>query len=359
MPSNFLNADVSFPWNDGADDHRKLAAIESYLFMLLEQLRYTLYNLEPENFNDGALDALKEMLTGDIRLTLGSLTLTITEGEGGMNYYFTSDGLQVGDKLTVLRFYSTTGALPPVGKNASGVIVNANGQPVLTNGWYSAWQSAWSGSTTTNVYAIQSYDSGNTWGTVSLVQGKNGQNGSDASVTFNNVTRALANLFVKVSSGTPTQISDYYMYSPTISGGTIYGMAIYAGEVDDPSDYYAKMDGSGISVYAPRSGSTENPKIGMGLSAVAGTDYPFISLGIGSGEITSGYGIIQKLERGIWIGDSSIVDAGGRYPGGQTSITDISSQYPDATGIFISFNPDKVYKYLEGVPSELGTATFG
>ena len=69
----------------------------------------------------------------------------------------------------------------------------------------------------------------------------------------------------------------------------------------------------------------------------------------------------MKLGNGIWVGESSILVAGGSYPGGKSSVANISGSYPNATGIFIDFASDKVYRYYEGAPSEIGsgTATFG
>ena len=69
----------------------------------------------------------------------------------------------------------------------------------------------------------------------------------------------------------------------------------------------------------------------------------------------------MKLGSGVWIGDSTILSAGGSYPGGKSSVTDISSSYSNATGIFIDFSGDKIYRYYKGVPTEIGsgTAKFG
>lgn len=56
MAGNFLSADISMP---DLDKHKttdqKLRAIESYLFQLLESLRYTLRNLSMDNFNQDDL----------------------------------------------------------------------------------------------------------------------------------------------------------------------------------------------------------------------------------------------------------------------------------------------------------------
>lgn len=58
MPGSILNADTNFPNLEGKTNEEKFQMISNYLFMLLEQLRYTLNNLGSENFNEKALDEL-------------------------------------------------------------------------------------------------------------------------------------------------------------------------------------------------------------------------------------------------------------------------------------------------------------
>lgn len=182
-------------------------------------------------------------------------------------------------------------------------------------------------------------------------KGAKGDRGSDASVTFANINNALAALFVKTSQGDPTQVTDYYMYSPIIKAAQIFASKIYAGE----GSGYSKMSATGLDVYT--AGGAK--KIGMGYNTTADTDYPYIMLGQGTGYSGGGSAIVQKLGAGIWIGDDSIVAAGGSYPGNRSTAQDISLSFPHATGIFVDFNADTIYKYINGRPSHLSTATFG
>jgi hypothetical protein len=65
MPSNFLAIDTGMPnlgGNGSTDD--KFKAVQSYLYMLLENLRYGLRNLSPENFNEAET---AEWIKGTIR----------------------------------------------------------------------------------------------------------------------------------------------------------------------------------------------------------------------------------------------------------------------------------------------------
>lgn len=71
MPSNLLNADTSFPqFTRETSDREKIEKITSYLFMLLEQLRYTLYNLDQDNFNEAGLSEIGKIITEPVYIRL-------------------------------------------------------------------------------------------------------------------------------------------------------------------------------------------------------------------------------------------------------------------------------------------------
>lgn len=497
MPNNMHFLDDGRPdFSQYPSTEKKVAAIEDYLFQLLEALKYALSHLNTGNFQTDQADALTRItkpvtmnitdaegnttqitiqpgditsivsnLEGDytaVNQRVSGLTIEITEGSDGITYALTSEGLTI-SSTKQLAYYSLTGQNPPVGKNSSGVVINANGQPVLSNGWYDEWDDAWIGDL---VYYCSSYDNGEHWGAVLIKSGvagspgsdgltvmlnnnphsfagttsaaiagstnvgviamqdttrlattigtitglptgmsasisNNGTNnayitfsvttslttgdgvvevpvtvsgtsftlywswsvafkgaqgnpGSDANVTFNNVNNALAQLFVKISQGTPTTVTDYKIYSPIIEAASIYASAMYAGQ----GSGYAEMISTGLNVFS----ASGLQKIGMGYGTVNGTDYPYIVLGAGTGSSGSGSAMLQKLGKGLWVGDDSIVAAGGDYPGAANSVSDISSSYPHATGIFIDFDADLIYKYINGVPTQIGSggaAVFG
>ena len=169
-------------------------------------------------------------------------------------------------------------------------------------------------------------------------------------MTFANINNALAALFVKISQGDPTQVTDYYMYSPIIKAAQIFASKIYAGE----GSGYSQMSATGLDVYT--AGGAK--KIGMGYNTTYDTDYPYIMLGQGTGYSGGGAAIVQKLGAGIWIGDDSIVAAGGSYPGNRNSAQDISGSYPHATGLFVDFDGDEIYRYSNGHVTPLGYAVF-
>lgn len=79
MPSNLLNADTSFPqFAEGQSDKEKIEKITSYLFMLLEQLRYSMSNLDKDNFNDAGLEEISDIITEPVYLQLSDESRRIT-----------------------------------------------------------------------------------------------------------------------------------------------------------------------------------------------------------------------------------------------------------------------------------------
>ncbi len=55
MPTAFQLVETSFPQPDNKNTDQKIDGIYDYLFILLEQLRYTLFNLDGSNVNQSAL----------------------------------------------------------------------------------------------------------------------------------------------------------------------------------------------------------------------------------------------------------------------------------------------------------------
>lgn len=78
MPSNILSADTQFPNFAGQESPaEQIKTIRNYLYMLLEQLRYTLNNLDAGNFNSEGLkeiqDAISEPILKQLSDTDGNL----------------------------------------------------------------------------------------------------------------------------------------------------------------------------------------------------------------------------------------------------------------------------------------------
>lgn len=149
------------------------------------------------------------------------------------------------------------------------------------------------------------------------------------------------------------------LFEQTADGFNLVGDVSVKGRIissDTETENFAQMSSTGLEVFLEGL-----KKLGMGYHEGL-HDYPYITLGAGTDNSGSNIGCIYKLGEGLWIGDASITNAGGGYPGDKDTITDISSSYKQATGIFIDFKNEKIYQYIKGVPSEIGsgaTATFG
>ena len=74
MPGNLLSVDTAFPtFTPEQTNEQKLDVVTNYLYMLLEQLRYTLQNLGMGNFNGAELTELGLMISEPISVHLESL----------------------------------------------------------------------------------------------------------------------------------------------------------------------------------------------------------------------------------------------------------------------------------------------
>ena len=84
MPSNILTTDTSFPnLNGNQSTDEKFRLITNYLYMLLEQLRYSMANLGLENFNEKEFDDIVNLITEPVYVQLSDLegnvsSLTVT-----------------------------------------------------------------------------------------------------------------------------------------------------------------------------------------------------------------------------------------------------------------------------------------
>ena len=100
MPGNLLSADTSFPtFTPEQTNEQKLDVVTNYLYMLLEQLRYTLANLGAGNFNETELNEIGLKITqpiyvdlenaagaiADLTLTADQLTSRLSDAEGNIS----------------------------------------------------------------------------------------------------------------------------------------------------------------------------------------------------------------------------------------------------------------------------------
>lgn len=87
MPSNWLYIDTNFPpFTQKESVNDKVETMQDYLFMLVEQLRYTLHNLDLSNMNKTATDEFVKQITdpiyGEIKDAEGNITQVALVAEG-------------------------------------------------------------------------------------------------------------------------------------------------------------------------------------------------------------------------------------------------------------------------------------
>ena len=87
MPSNWLYIDTNFPsFTQKESTSDKIETMQDYLFMLVEQLRYTLHNLDLSNMNKTATDEFVKQITdpiyGEIKDAEGNITQVALVAEG-------------------------------------------------------------------------------------------------------------------------------------------------------------------------------------------------------------------------------------------------------------------------------------
>ena len=115
MPGNILSADTQFPNFAGQESPaEQIRTIRNYLYMLLEQLRYTLNNLDAGNFNTEGLKEIQDAISqpilkqlsdtdgnlAELQVTAAGLASRVSSNEGDVSQLEqTAQGLssRVGD----------------------------------------------------------------------------------------------------------------------------------------------------------------------------------------------------------------------------------------------------------------------
>lgn len=115
MPGNIMSADTQFPNFTGQESPaEQIRTIRNYLYMLLEQLRYTLNNLDAGNFNTEGLKEIQDAISqpilkqlsdtdgnlAELQVTAAGLASRVSSNEGDISQLEqTAQGLssRVGD----------------------------------------------------------------------------------------------------------------------------------------------------------------------------------------------------------------------------------------------------------------------
>ena len=78
MPSNWLYIDTNFPAFTGEESmEEKVTSIQDYMYLLVEQLRYTLHNLDLGNMNKTAKERWESAITAPTEAMPQAIALPI------------------------------------------------------------------------------------------------------------------------------------------------------------------------------------------------------------------------------------------------------------------------------------------
>ena len=215
MPSNWLYIDTMFPSFTGEEDlEEKVTTIQDYIFVLVEQLRYTLHNLDLSNMNAAAVDQWEETITEPLYVRIegaeGQITQLAITQDGMAGQISDAEGnitaLQATAQGLNTRITSAEGNITSLQATASGLSATV------------ANQAGQISSLTQTVSSISlSVSNGTSSSTISLTA--NGIVLDSARVTF---TGAV--MFADLSTSGATIIN-----GDNITTGTIYANRIHLG----------------------------------------------------------------------------------------------------------------------------------
>lgn len=122
MPSNWLYIDTNFPsFTQKESVNDKVETMQDYLFMLVEQLRYTLHNLDLSNMNKAAAEGFVKTITQPIYAEIKNAEGSITQ------LGVTADGLaaRIGDaEGNITQLQATATGLQASISNLNGSVTN-------------------------------------------------------------------------------------------------------------------------------------------------------------------------------------------------------------------------------------------
>lgn len=255
MPSNILTTDTSFPnLNGNQSTDEKFKVITDYLYMLLEQLRYSMANLGRENFNDKEFDDIVKIITDPVYIQLedmegniSSIAITaerlisrMTDAEGNISVLqqtansLTSQVSDLEGNVSTLQqtSQSLTTRITDAEGNISSLVQTVNGFTLsVTNGTSSSTIRLMSSGVQVSSQVIQMTGmvtftdlSGN--GTTVI----NGNNITTGTISANRLDLTGAITFSDLSSSVRNDINDAYTMAEDAQdtvGGWVYPGTTY------------------------------------------------------------------------------------------------------------------------------------
>lgn len=136
MPTTFQLVETTFPNGEGKDTQEQINGVYDYLFVLLEQLRYTLFNLDGSNINQNALSEFIKNISepiyakiadtdenvNEISITAKGLDARLSSAEGNITQLgATADGLAA-------RISSAEGSITNLTADVNGIRTQVSGK---------------------------------------------------------------------------------------------------------------------------------------------------------------------------------------------------------------------------------------
>lgn len=250
MPSNWLYIDTNFPTFTGEEStDEKVTTIQNYLFMLVEQLRYSLHNLDTRNMNQTALSEftrdLTEPIYGRIEDTEGNLTELAVTAKGIAARVSDAEGnissLQMTATSLASQIQDANGNISILQQTAtslSSTVANQAGQISAIN------QKADSISATVTNQAGQISNLTQTAQSISATVANQAGQISQVQQTVNGLTVSVASPY----GGSTTMINGGSIYTDNLHLDRLYGNYIYVN--DAYGQIAAIITATGASSYA-------------------------------------------------------------------------------------------------------------
>lgn len=95
MPTAFMLTDSAFPrFTDDQSSGERVDVIYNYLYMLLEQLRYSMTNLERSNFNDAGFSDIEDSIQAPLEESMEAIVERLADTDGNVaSLAMTAQGL--------------------------------------------------------------------------------------------------------------------------------------------------------------------------------------------------------------------------------------------------------------------------
>lgn len=261
MPSSILAADTGFPDLSGdKSNEEKFGQITNYLYMLLEQLRYSLGNLGMENFNESALGELANVITqpvyvqlegaqGEISalyVTAEVLSSRMEDAEGNISSLqqtaesLTSRLSDAEGNISVLQQSATS--LNSRITDAEGNISNLQQTAQSLSSSLSSLEGDYSTLSQTVNSITLSVSNGESISTIQLL--RNGVAVSSQSISFSGMVT-----FSDLSTSGATTINGDNIVTGTISAMTMVGNDIYGGSITGTTLRSVSGSDNGLEIY--------------------------------------------------------------------------------------------------------------